>query len=177
MLGVFLVVFGALFMYVRSIPVTYQSTSVVAFQPQPNSATGRDLISLLIQTYPEYVASGDTVKKAATAAGVPASEVSAGLNAEIPPLTLNMIITTELSDPGRARIANQSLVDQVIQQGKRDPYLVATPVSNASLDSSPAGVSKSLLLMVSFVLSGGLAVVAGIVLARWRLRRKGEERG
>lgn len=174
MLAVFLVVGLSLFGYVRSIPVSYTSSSVVAFQPQPGRADGRDLISLLIQTYPEFVVSGQTVEKAALAAGVSAAELQPGLNAEIPPLTLNMLITTELSDPRQAQIANQSLVDQVIAQGKADPFLVASAVSDASLDESPSGVSKKILWVVSMMMALGAALVAGILVARWRVNRSSE---
>jgi hypothetical protein len=171
MLAVFLLIGAGLMLYVRSMPVRYTSSSVVAFQPQPGRADGRDLISLLIQTYPEFVVSGQTVEKAALAAGVSASDLQAGLNAEIPPLTLNMLITTELSDPRQAQIANQALVDQVIAQGKADPYLVATPISDASIDESPSGVSKKLLWVVSLMMAVGAALVAGILAARWRVDR------
>ncbi len=174
MLAVFLVIGAGLIWYVRSMPVLYTSNSVVAFQPQPGRSDGRDLISLLIETYPEFVVSGQTVEEAAQAAGVSVTDLRAGLNAEIPPLTLNMLITTELSDPRQAQVANQALVDQVIAQGKKDPYLVATPISDASLDESPSGVSKKLLWVVSLVMAFGAALVVGILSARWRKARSGE---
>jgi uncharacterized protein involved in exopolysaccharide biosynthesis len=59
-------------------------------------------------------------------------------------------------------------VDQVVAQGKQDPYLAATAVSNADLPESPSGVSKKLLYLVSLVLAAGLAVLVGILMARWR---------
>ena len=71
-----------------------------------------------------------------------------GLNVEIPPLTLNMTIRTELSDPEQAQIANQSLVDQVLLRAETDPYLVASDF-DADL-SAPAGTSKTLLYAVTF---------------------------
>lgn len=174
MLAVFLLIGAGLMFYVRSMPVRYTSSSVVAFQPQPGRSDGRDLISLLVQTYPEFVVSGQTVEKAALAAGVSASDLQSGLNAEIPPLTLNMLITTELSDPRQAQIANQALVDQVIAQGKADPYLVATAISDASLDEAPSGVSKKLLWVVSLLMAAGAALVSGILAARWRVGRSEE---
>jgi len=173
MLVAFLVIGGALFWYVSSMPVRYASNSVVAFQPQPGRADGRDLISLLIQTYPEFVVSGSSVDVAAAAAGVTASDLRSGLNVEIPPLTLNMTIQTELADPAAAQVANQSLVDQVVAKAKVDPYLVATAVSDADLSDAPAGVSSKLLYAVSFVLAAGFALVVGIVVAR--LRRGGRD--
>ncbi|MEI2621473.1 MAG: hypothetical protein V9G09_12120 [Candidatus Nanopelagicales bacterium] len=168
MLVVLVVLFGGMFVYIGSIPVTYASNSVVAFQPEPKRPDGRDLISLLVQTYPEFVASQQSVDTAAQAAGVRADEVRAGLNVEIPPLTLNMTIQTELSDPEQAQIANQSLVDQVLARAETDPYLVAEAISNADLNSAPAGVSKTLLYVVAFLLSAGLALVAAILVARLR---------
>ncbi len=175
MLVTFLVVGGALFWYVSSMPVRYSSNSVVAFQPQPGRADGRDLISLLIQTYPEFVASGSSVELAAAAAGVSPTDLRSGLNAEIPPLTLNMTISTELADPVAAQVANQSLVDQVVAKAKVDPYLVATAVSDADLSDAPSGISSKLLYAVSFVLAAGFALVAGIVAARLRGGRRGNE--
>ena len=167
-LATFVVVAGALIWYVASMPVQYASTSVVAFQPEPDRADGQDLVSLLVQTYPQFVASQTVVDAAANAAGVSPAALRSGLNAEIPPLTLTMQITTQLSDAQQAQVANQSLVDQVVAQGKRDPYLVATAVSNADLPEDPSGVSRKLLYLVSLVLAAGLALVVGLLLARWR---------
>ncbi|HNE88343.1 MAG TPA: hypothetical protein PKH30_02540 [Actinomycetota bacterium] len=167
-LATFVLVGGALVWYVASIPVRYASTSVVAFQPEPDRADGRDLVSLLVQTYPEFVASQTVVDAAANAAGVSPGELRGGLDAEIPPLTLTMQITTELPDALQAQVANQALVDQVVAQGKKDPYLAATAVSNADLPESPAGVSKKLLYLLSLVLAAGVALVVGIFAARLR---------
>ncbi|MEI2786422.1 MAG: hypothetical protein V9E82_12100 [Candidatus Nanopelagicales bacterium] len=175
MLVTFLVVGGALFWYVSSMPVRYASNSVVAFQPQPGRVDGRDLISLLIQTYPEFVASGSAVNLAAAAAGVAPTDLASGLDAEIPPLTLNMTIQTELADPVAAQIANQSLVDQVVAKAKVDPYLVATAVSDADLSDTPSGVSAKLLYVVSLVLASGFALIVGIVVARFRSNAKDEQ--
>ena len=69
--------FGSMFVYIGSMPVTYASNSVVAFQPEPKRPDGRDLISLLVQTYPEFVASQKSVDTAARAAGVTADELRA----------------------------------------------------------------------------------------------------
>ena len=168
MLVVFVLVFGGLAYYIASTPVRYASNSVVAFQPQPGRADGRDLISLLIQTYPELVSSGKSVDLAAAAAGVSPSELRAGLDAQIPPLTLTMTIRTELGDARAAQVANQSLVDQVIVQGDKDPYLVATAISNANFDDAPAGVSRKLLYLVSLILAAGTALIAGLVAIRVR---------
>ena len=168
MLSVFLVVFGALAYYVSSSPVRYASDSVVAFQPQPGRADGRDLISLLIQTYPELVSSQKSVDVAAAAAGVTPADLRAGLDAQIPPLTLTMTIRTELADARAAQIANQSLVDQAIAQGEEDPFLVATAISNADFNDAPTGVSRKLLYAVSLVLAAGTALVAGVVAVRLR---------
>lgn len=168
MLGVFLLLFGSMFVYIGSMPVTYASNSVVAFQPEPKRPDGRDLISLLVQTYPEFVASQKSVDTAARTAGVTADELRGGLNVEIPPLTLNMTIRTELSDPEQAQIANQSLVDQVLLRAETDPYLVAEAISDADLSSAPAGTPKTLLYAVAFLLSVGLALVAAVLSARVR---------
>lgn len=168
MLVVFLVIGGGLFWYVSSMPVRYASNSVLAFQPQPGRDDGRDLISLLIQSYPEFVVSGQAVDLAASAAGVTASDLRDGLNAEIPPLTLNMTISTELADPEAARVANQSLVDQVVAKAKVDPYLVATAISDADLSDAPSGVSSKILYAVSLIMAAGFALVAGILAARVR---------
>lgn len=168
MLVTFVLVFGGLVWYVASMPVQYASTSVVAFQPEPDRADGQDLVSLLVQTYPQFVASQTVVDSAANAAGVSPAELRSGLDAEIPPLTLTMEITTQLPDAQQAQAANQALVDQVVAQGKQDPYLAATAVSNADLPESPSGVSKKLLYLVSLVLAAGLAVLVGILMARWR---------
>lgn len=168
MLGVFALVFGGLFVNIRSLPVVYASNSVVAFQPEPKRPDGRDLISLLVQTYPEFVASQQSVDTAAQAAGVSPEEVRSGLSVEIPPLTLNMTIQTELGSPEQAQIANQTLVDQVLARAETDPYLVAEAISNADFDSSPAGLSSILLHAVAAVLAAGLALVAGILSSRLR---------
>jgi hypothetical protein len=103
MLATFVLIFGALAWYVASMPVRYASTSVVAFQPEPDRADGRDLVSLLVQTYPEFAASQTVVDAAASKAGVSPGELREGLNAGIPPLTLIMQITTQLPD-GRGRM-------------------------------------------------------------------------
>lgn len=168
MLIAFVIILGGLSWYVLSIPARYASDSVVAFQPQPGRSDGRDLISLLIQTYPELVASERSVESAARAAGVSPAELRSGLDVQIPPLTLNMTIETQLSDPRKAQLANQSLVDTVIEQGQKDPYVVATAVSNADLNDAPSGTSRSLLLLVSVVLAAGAALLVGILLARVR---------
>jgi hypothetical protein len=82
-----------------------------------------------------------------------------------------MTIRTELADARAAQIANQSLVDQVIVQGEKDPFLVATAISNADYSDTPAGVSRSLLLVVSLVLAAGTALIAGVIAVRVRSGR------
>ena len=79
-----------------------------------------------------------------------------------------MTIRTELGDARAAQVANQSLVDQVIVQGDKDPYLVATAISNANFDDAPAGVSRKLLYLVSLILAAGTALIAGLVAIRVR---------
>lgn len=166
MLGAFVLVLGGLLLYISRMPVTYASNSVVAFEPQPGRADGRDLISLLVQTYPQMVASEQFVSTAAAAAGVTPGEVKSGLDVQIPPLTLTMTIQTEMPDPRVAQTVNQSLLDQTIAQGKQDQFLVATAISNADLPESPSGVSAKLLYAVAALLSAGVAMLAGISAAR-----------
>jgi hypothetical protein len=169
MLSVFVVLTAMSVWYVTSLPTLYASSSVIAFEPEAGRSDGRDLISLLVQTYPRLVASPSAVEGAAQASGVSASEVRSGLNAEIPPLTLTMNITTELSDPAAAQVANQFLVDEVVAAGNKDPYLKATAIANADFSDSPAGLSKTILLGVAIVLSGLLAFLAAVIAARLRI--------
>lgn len=168
MLAVFVLVFGGLYFYVSSMPIRYTSNAVVAFEPQPGRADGRDLISLLIQTYPQFVASQSAVDEAARQSGSTPAQVREGLEAEIPPLTLTMTISTSMADPAVAQKATQSLVDQVLVKGKEDAFLVATAISNADISDTPSGVSRKLLLAVSFILALGTALLAGLLAARIR---------
>ncbi len=172
MLATFLIVLVGLSYYVSSMPVRYASGSVVAFQPKPGRADGRDLVSLLVQTYPQFVASQQAVDAAAAAAGVPSGDVRSGLDVQIPPLTLTMTIQTELADPQAAQIANQALLDQVIEQAKTDPFLVATAISEADRNDTPSGVPRRLLYALAAVLAAGTAVLAGIVASRLRGSRR-----
>lgn len=171
MVVVFVLTFVALAGYVALMPVRYASEAVVAFQPEEGRSDGRDLVSLLIQTYPEFVVSDAALRNAASAAGVPLATLRSTTSAEIPPLTLTMSIRTVMSQPVQAQAATQSLVDQVVAQGASDPYLTATAISNADLSEAPTGPPKTVLYLVAAALAAGLALIVGLIAARMRTDR------
>lgn len=171
MLVVFILTLVAIGGYIALMPVRYASEAVVAFQPEEGRSDGRELVSLLIQTYPEFVVSDGSLRNAASAAGVPEAMVRDNTSAEIPPLTLTMTIRTVLPQPTQAQAATQSLVDQVVSQGNVDPYLTATAISNASLPQNPAGPPRALMYAVATLLAAGLALLVGLIAARARADR------
>jgi hypothetical protein len=161
--------------YTNTRPVHYQSQAVVSFRPRPDEVNGRDLTSLLVQTYPELVASPESVDGAARAADVTVDQVQAGLSTQIAPQTLNLLIAVALSNPQSAQQATQYLTGVAVTAGSKDPFLEPVPVARADLSDSPVGIPRVVLDALVLLLSGALAVLAGMLLAqgsRGNRRRK-----
>ncbi len=164
--------------YLLAQPPAYESEAVVSFRPRPDQVSGRDLTSLLVETYPELVASPEATSGAATAAGVTASEVSDGLSTQIAARTLNLQIAVSLGSPQRAQTATQHLVDLAVAAGQEDPFLEPVPLAEASLPDAPAGLPRSLLSALAIVISAGIAVLVGVLAAQLRIKRpEGQEPG
>ena len=139
---VFVVALGG--WYIVTIPSSYIAGAILSFEPRPDSLEGENMASLLVERYPEVVASTGSVQRAATVAGVSGSDVRGGLLADIASDTLNLTISVQLPTEEQAVAAAVSLQDSVLRNNESDPNLQAVVVSPAYA-WGPAGVSSKLL--------------------------------
>ena len=159
--------------YVALLPVQYQATAVVSFVPSAGDSSGRDLVALLAQRYPEIVASTDSVKQAATASGLSESEVQAGLSAAIQPGSLNMLLTVKAPTPEQADAAVDSLYKTTLNANEGDTNIKAVAVSAPSASSTPAGVPKKILYAAVVLLAAMVAVVVALIVDQFRSEGRG----
>ena len=157
-----LVLFGVLAglgaAYSLSIPTQYTATGVMSFQPREGVSEGRDLTALLASRYPAVVAGETAVGRAAIAAGVTPSEVSAGLASEVQPATLNMVVTVTLPNATQALAASQSLYLSASAANDTDPYLEALQTESPTSVVAVAGI-PTVVILAAVVLLSALAAV------------------
>ena len=150
-----------------------EATAVVSFVPSAGDSSGRDLVALLAQRYPEIVASTDSVKQAATASGLSESEVQAGLSAAIQPGSLNMLLTVKAPTPEQADAAVDSLYKTTLKANEGDTNIKAVAVSAPSASSTPAGVPKKILYAAVVLLAAMVAVVVALIVDQFRSEGRG----
>lgn len=155
--------------YVVNIPSSYRAGAIMTFEPRPESLEGENMASLLVERYPEVVASTDSVQRAAQVADVSGSDVRGGLLADIASDTLNLTVSVQLPTEEQAVAAAVSLQDSVLRNNESDPNLKAVVVSPAYA-WGPAGVSSKLLAAGVIFVAAVVGFLAGLGLDA--LRRK-----
>ncbi|MCB0914140.1 MAG: hypothetical protein KDC23_00345 [Actinobacteria bacterium] len=158
----FLLVAGLGMLYVLRIPTEYQAGAVVSFMPRVASTVGGEVTSLLVERYPEVVASENSIDAAAAAAGVDPAAVSAGLQAGIQPETLNLVFSTTLPTNDQAVAATQAIYDNLLQVNRTDPDLRAVTVSEP-LGWGPTGASTTLWTAAVMIAAVTLAFTVALV--------------
>ncbi|MCB9412584.1 MAG: hypothetical protein H6525_07035 [Actinobacteria bacterium] len=158
----FLLIAGLGMLYVLRIPTEYQAGAVVSFMPRVASTVGGEVTSLLVERYPEVVASENSIDAAAAAAGVDPAAVSAGLQAGIQPETLNLVFSTTLPTNDQAVAATQAIYDNLLQVNRTDPDLRAVPVSEP-LGWGPTGASTTLWTAAVMIAAVTLAFTVALV--------------
>lgn len=161
-MATFVVVIAFGMFYVLRIPVEYQSGAVVSFVPRASSEASGDMAALLVERYPEVVASESALDAAGEAAGVEPGEVNAGLSAIIQPGTLNMVFSTTLATNDQAVAATTALFETVLAANRSDPDLRAVTVSEP-LGWGPTGASTTLLTGAVGIAAAVLAFTAALV--------------
>lgn len=156
--------------FLTTLPTSYTATSVVSFQPREDQLAGASLVELLASRYPALAESTPVIGAAASAAGVSASTLRAGLVAAVAPSTLNLTLSTTLSDPGRAVAANQSLYQSLVEASQTDIYLEALEVEQPSQVSQDASLPLPISIGVTVLLAAVVAAFVGLVLDYFRNR-------
>ncbi len=166
----FLLVMALGMFFVLSSPTQYESGAVVSFMPRVASDVGGELAALIVERYPEVVASETSIDAAADAAGVSSAEVQAGLNALIQPGTLNLVFSTTLPSNDQAVAATTAIYDNLLEANRTDPDLRAVTVS-APLGWGATGASTTLLSAAVVIAATVLGFIVALVVDGFSRRR------
>ena len=154
--------------YVALAPVSYQASAVVSFQPRKGDVSGRDLVALLAQRYPEVAGSIDSITSAAAKAQVTPAQLQKGLSAKVAPNTLNLLIDVSLPDAEQAKTAADAIYGRVLTEAAIDPNLQAVAVQTPTVGSAPSGAPKWLLYGAVIAISAVIAILLRAVIAARR---------
>lgn len=154
--------------YVALAPVSYKASAVVSFQPRNGDVSGRDLVALLAQRYPEVAGSIDSITSAAAKAQVTPAQLQKGLSAKVAPNTLNLLIDVSLPDAEQAKTAADAIYGRVLTEAAIDPNLQAVAVQTPTVGSAPSGAPKWLLYGAVIAISAVIAILLRAVIAARR---------
>jgi capsular polysaccharide biosynthesis protein len=156
---------------VQARPERYSAQAVVAFVPVGTRPVSATTVTLMVPRYVAYASSPYVVRQAATAVGVPSTELQGGLNVAMPATTANVAITVTAGTPGVAAGAANRIAAIVSQRAAADPVLAARLLASATVPTAPTGAGRTSLLtgaVAAALLAGALAALA----ARWYGRRR-----
>lgn len=163
------VVTGAVF-YVQGLPSEYQSETVIALAPRPETGAGADTVQVVAPKYVAFITAPQTIRSATVRLGVSPDAISDAIDATLQPDSGNLTITATGRNPRLLAEAANLLAEETVRLSARDELLSAEVVAEATVPTVPSGPPRLLLEAAALAVGVLAGVTISLLVERGRPR-------
>ena len=162
-------------LYARSLPNSYQGSTVIAFSPRTGSDgrpinIGADTVRVILPKYVAYVTARSTVRTVAGRINENPGKLVDSVDATITADSGNVTITATLPSARRAATAANALAAETLTFNQNDTVLEGVVVAPALPPAAPSGPPRMLIELAALAVGLLLGAAAALLLERGRPR-------